>query len=54
MRALRRGAGNRSRFQRSARAGSLDAFVNEVNAQTGKKITAAQAAMLLQLVQSLY
>ena len=38
----------------SARAGSLNAFVNEVNAQTGKKITAAQAAVLLQLVQSLY
>ena len=38
----------------SARAGSLNAFVNEVNAQTGKKITPAQAAVLLHLVQSLY
>jgi hypothetical protein len=38
----------------TAKAGHLQAFENQVNAQSGKKLTAAQAALLLQLVQSLY
>jgi hypothetical protein len=38
----------------NARAGQLRAFENQVRAQTGKALTAAQAAILLKLVQSLY
>jgi hypothetical protein len=38
----------------NARAGQLGAFVNQVNAQTGKCLTPAEAAILLQLVQAFY
>ena len=38
----------------NARAGQLGAFTNQVNAQTGKCLTAAEAAILLQLVQAFY
>lgn len=38
----------------NARSGQLGAFQNQVNAQTGKALTAAQAAILLRLVQALY
>jgi hypothetical protein len=38
----------------NARAGQLGAFVNQVNAQTGKCMTPAEAAILLQLVQAFY
>lgn len=38
----------------NARRGQLNAFENQVRAQTGKALTAAQAAILLQLGQSLY
>ena len=37
----------------NARAGQLGAFQNQVNAQTGKALTPAQAAILLRLVQAL-
>jgi endonuclease G len=38
----------------NARAGQLGAFQNQVNAQTGKALTAGQAAILLRLVQAMY
>jgi hypothetical protein len=37
----------------NAKAGSVRAFINQVNAQTGKGLTADQAATLIQLVQQL-
>jgi hypothetical protein len=38
----------------NAKAGQLGAFENQVNAQTGKALTAAQAATLLRLIGALY
>jgi hypothetical protein len=38
----------------NARAGQLGAFANQVNAQAGKCLTPAEAAILLQLVQAFY
>ena len=38
----------------NAQAGHVGAFENQVAAQTGKALTAQQAAVLLQLVQALY
>ena len=38
----------------NAQAGHVGAFENQVRAQTGKALTAQQAAVLLQLVQALY
>jgi hypothetical protein len=38
----------------NAKSGQVGAFQNQVNAQTGKALTAAQAAVLLRLVQALY
>jgi DNA/RNA endonuclease G (NUC1)/methionine-rich copper-binding protein CopC len=38
----------------NAKAGQLGAFQNQVNAQTGKALTVAQAAILLRFVQALY
>jgi hypothetical protein len=37
----------------SAKAGQVGAFINQVNGQIGKTITAAQAAILIQMVQAL-
>ena len=38
----------------NARSGQLGAFENQVRAQTGKALTAAQADTLLRLVAALY
>jgi hypothetical protein len=37
----------------AAKAGAVSAFISQVNAQTGKSITAQQAAILIRLVQAL-
>jgi len=41
------------RGQTNARDGSLNAFINEVGAQSGKKVPAAMAAVLVALAQAL-
>jgi hypothetical protein len=37
----------------NAKAGSVRAFINQVNAQTGKALTTDQASTLIELVQAL-
>ena len=50
---LQAAAAAAARGDTTSKTNQINAFINQVNAQTGKSITSAQAALLISLAQAL-